>query len=579
MVLSEDYVDLLLDAPIPPGSIPQGSEYFIQEVDERLDIMYRESDSIPLFNIKSFNYQTIPAVYGLMQNGTESPPATPTAPTTVTFDPSALLKSGILEIQREPLSLTGRGVVVGFVDTGIQYDNEVFRNPDGSTRIMGIWDQTIQTGEPPGGFVYGTEYNQEIINQALRSENPREIVPSYDENGHGTAMASVAAGSVLGSGLSFQGAAPDADIVVVKLKEAKSNLKEYFLIADGVPAYSEADIIMALKYLQSYAISFQRPLVICLGIGTNMGDHTGSSALGGYLNRLAITRSNAVIVCGGNEGNSSHHYEGELTHAVSEVDYEEVEIRVGDNEKGFWAELWANLPATLSVSIRTPGGETTETVNFRSREERHFTFVYVDTEIEIDYVLVEQNSGAQLIIMRFSKPTPGVWTIRVTSEETIAGQIDRFHIWLPISQFLTSNTYFLQPSPYFTLTEPSLAKEVITTSTYNDANNSFFAESGRGYRRDGEIKPNLASPGVNIDTILGRRTGSSIAAAITAGASAQFMQWAVVEKNNIYTESRELKSFLVRGAQRTQDMIYPNREWGFGRLNIAETFDRMAGLD
>lgn len=569
-ILSNDFIDLLLDAPIPLEEIPQGSEYFIQEVDASLDIMYRQISSLPLFYIDSFTYQLIPGIFGLMQ--------TPGAQQ-ATFDPTALIRSGILEVQRAPLSLTGKGVIIGFVDTGIRYDNDVFRNPDGSSRILAIWDQTIQDGEPPEGILYGTEYTQEMINQALRSENPREIVPSYDDNGHGTAMASVAAGSILGNGLIFQGAAPDAEIVVVKCKQAKQNLRDFFYINQEADAYSEADIIMGIKYLQSYAISFQRPLVICLGIGSNMGDHTGSSFLGAYLNRLAVTRSNAVVVCGGNEGNSAHHYVGELTHEANALDYDEVEIRVGENEAGFLAEIWGNLPSSLAIRIRTPGGEITEEVDFRSRDRREFSFVYVDTKIFVDFVMVEQNSGAELIVMRFSQPVSGVWTLRITSTEGMAGQIDRFHIWLPITQFLTSDTYFLQPSPYYTLTEPSLAREVITISTYNDANNSFYADSGRGYSRTEGIKPDLAAPGVNVDTILGKRTGSSIAAAIAAGASAQFMQWAVVEKNKIYTESRELKSYLIRGAQRTQDIDYPNREWGYGRLDIANTFERMAGLE
>ena len=280
------------------------------------------------------------------------------------FDPSPLIKSGILQAQGQPLNLTGRGVVLGFLDTGIRYEEEVFRNPDGSSRILGIWDQTIDTGQTPEGLLYGTEYNREMINAALLSDNPREIVPSYDENGHGTALASVAAGSAIRGGLIFTGAAPEADIAVVKLRQAKDYLREFYLIPEGVPAYSESDIITAVKYLESYAISLVRPLVICIGLGTNMGDHEGHSVLAGYLNTIATRRSRAIVLGGGDEGNSAHHYVGYATEGMTETT-DNVEIRVDEGERGFTAELWGNIPASHSIAIRSPGGETTEKVIYQ----------------------------------------------------------------------------------------------------------------------------------------------------------------------------------------------------------------------
>ena len=151
-------------------------------------------------------------------------------------------------------------------------------------------------------------------------------------------------------------------------------------------------------------------------------------------------------------------------------------------------------------------------------------------------------------------------------------------MWLPITQFLSSETYFLEPDPYVTLTEPSMAIETIGVSTYNDQNNSFFIESGRGFSRTGQIRPDFAAPGVNVSTLSGRKNGSSLAAAITAGAVAQFMQWAAVERNSEFVESKEVKNFFIRGASRNPDLIYPNREWGYGRLNVAGTFDVLAGV-
>ena len=123
-----------------------------------------------------------------------------------------------------------------------------------------------------------------------------------------------------------------------------------------------------------------------------------------------------------------------------------------------------------------------------------------------------------------------------------------------------------------------MAAEVITVSTYNAANNSFYIDSGRGFSRVGTIKPDLAAPGVDIPTLDGRGSGSSLAAAITTGAVAQFLQWAVVEGNNIAVESRGIKNYMIRGASRNADMTYPNREWGYGRLNMVGTFEALIGV-
>lgn len=458
---------------------------------------------------------------------------------------------------------------------GIRYEEEVFRKPDGSTRILGIWDQTIQTGQPPAGILYGTEYRRELIDLALRSENPREIVPSYDENGHGTALASVAAGSILRNGLGFVGAAPDADIVVVKLKQAKQYLKDFYLVPEDVPAYAESDILVALRYLESYAISLARPLVICFGMGTSMGDHEGHSIMADFLNQIATRRSRAVVVCGGNEGNSAHHYMGASSDGHQDLT-DNVEIRVDGNTRGFIAELWGCPPTKHAITIRTPGGEVTPRVDFREQQSREFEFVFERSRVQVDHVLVEPSSGEELIFFRFIDPTPGIWTIQVVSSGEREG--NTFHIWLPLTEFLDSETYFLRPSPYTTLTEPANGREVITTTAYNDANGSFWAESGRGYTRTGRIKPDICSPGVDIDTILGVRTGSSMAVAFAAGASALFLQWAVVEGNQPRVESRELRNYLIRGADRSQGETYPSQEWGFGRLNLVGTFNVLAGV-
>lgn len=567
-IASPDYVEILSDFIQPEGLEYPIRDYVFQRIDTDLGITYINENEVNPENVREISYRSIPKIYGLMQNVPGEGLA---------FDPTPLLQSGIVQVQGAPLNLTGKGVVLGFLDTGIRYEEEVFRNQDGSSRILGIWDQNINTGPTPEGLLYGTEYKKEIIDAALLSDSPREIVPSYDEIGHGTAIASVAAGSAVSGGLRFTGAAPDADIVVVKLRQAKPYLRQFYLVPEDVPAYAESDLITAVKYLESYAISLVRPLVICVGVGTNMGDHEGHSILSGYLNTIATRRGRVVVLCGGNEGNSAHHYVGQNAAGVIEST-ESVEIRVDEGESGFIAELWGNVPVSHAISIRSPGGETTDRVDFKVRETREFSFIYEKTKIRVDHVLVEQGSGEELIFFRFIAPTPGVWTIQVTAMGGSLQERGSFHIWLPITEFLRGETYFLRPSPYTTITEPGNTREGITTTFYQDSNNSFYGESGRGFTREENIKPDLCTPGVNISTVLGSRTGSSMGAALLSGICAQFMQWAVVEGNNQWMESRELKRYLIRGAVRMPGITYPSREWGYGRVNISRTFDVIAGV-
>lgn len=331
--------------------------------------------------------------------------------------------------------------------------------------------------------------------------------------------------------------------------------------------------MLGIKYAESFVRLFERPVVICLGLGTNQGDHAGNSSLSRYLSSLAVRRSRAAIVCGGNEGNASHHYHGRLSAQTPGEDSRNVEIRVSEGCIGFWLELWGALPDAFNLNIRTPGGENIPELRLGLQQSVTFSFIYEKSRVTIDSALVEENSGEELILVRIQDPTPGIWTFRVSASGSLYN--GNFHMWLPITEFLSTPVYFLNPDPDMTLTEPSMAPEVLSVSTYNAENNSFYAESGRGFGRTGQIRPDLSAPGVNISTIDGCRTGSSMAAAITAGAVAQFFQWSVIEGNNRLAESREIRSYFIRGAVRTQGLNYPNREWGYGRLNLEETFNAL----
>lgn len=555
-ILSNDYVDIITDYTLPERLLEQVSHPFcFWALNEEYGFAYVRGSEAPSLSIGNYGYAAIPKLYGLMQ----------------TFHSENLTEMGNLRIQGPPLSLQGKGVVIGFIDTGIRYQSDAFLDEEGNSRIISIWDQTIQSGTPPSGFDYGTEYTRADINRALRSENPLAVVPSTDENGHGTAMASAAAGSVLDMGLTLQGAAPQADIAVVKLKEAKQYLREYYLVAEDAVAYQENDIMAAVRYLEQMTIVFERPVVIVIGLGTNLGNHTGGSPLGSYLNSVADKRSRAIIVCGGNEGDKRHHFMDTVP--------QQVEVRVAEGVTGFCMEMWNSSLDSYQLIVQTPGGERTATIDFQSGFDRPFSFVFDKTVIYVSAILVERESGEELVFFRFRNPTPGIWRIIVSSRENSRiSTSGLFHMWLPITEFLDGEVEFLEPSPDVTLTEPSNAEKVITVSAYNGFNGNWFPESGRGFARDNRVKPELAAPGVQVSTALGERTGSSMAAALAAGCIAQFMEWAIVDGNAFLVETRTLKSYFIRGAVREEGIMYPDNRWGYGKLNISGTFETLARL-
>lgn len=449
----------------------------------------------------------------------------------------------------------------------------------------------------PDGFPYGVEYTQDMINQILESERNKEasapevlnrvITESErnkeanarrlnntstsefgrDELGHGTAIAAAAADVV-----------PDAELLVVKLKTAKPYLKEYYRIPESAVAYQENDIMLGISYIEKYARRVGRPVVICIGVGTNQGNHNGSAPLPRYLGQIAEKRGVAVVIGGGNEGNKEHHYRGELGDFLQgrgEL-YDNVEIQVAEDCTGFALELWGNVPDVFSVSVRTPGGEQTPDIRYSLGNRYEHTFVYEKSRVSIESQLSESFSGEELILLRFFNPTPGIWTVNVLREENGGNGI--FHMWLPMDGFLDVPVRFLMPDPYTTITEPGMAAVPLVVSSYDSSNDSFYLASGRGYTRDGNINPQLASPGVGIEVGREAWTGGGMAAAITAGAVAQFIQWAIVEGNFPLVESRELKSLFIRGAVREDELRYPNREWGYGTMNIAGVFEVLAGI-
>ncbi len=537
---SNDYYDFIVPYGVGPEQITVSG--CTQRISEDYDIFYFPREGLPSLSIADYSYTTIPKCYGLL-------------------DTTALEASGILRMQNQPvLSLKGDGVLIGFIDTGIDYTNKLFRYADGSSRIVRIWDQSITDGETPEGILYGSEYTKEVIDRALASENPYDIVPSRDENGHGTFLAGVACGNE-DAEADFIGAAPQAQIAVVKLKEAKQYLREFFFVPEGVPAYQENDIMMGVAYLDYLANVLNMPLVICIALGNSIGSHGKNGPLSGYLNFICTRRRRSIVVAGGNEANSRHHFQGRIAEDMS---YEDVEVTVENDMSGFFLEMWANSPELYSVSVISPTGEQIRRVPVRENASETFRFVFEKTVVMIDYRIETREEANQLIYMRFIAPKRGLWVIRVYPENIINGS---YNMWLPMAQLTDGKVYFLRSNPEITLTSPSNARQVITVGGYNAVNQSMFADSGRGYTISGEIKPDFAAPAVNIygpglrgDYI--RFTGTSAAAAVTTGAVAQIMQWALVELNSPRLSNAGIKNMLIRGTGKSNDRSYPNREWG-----------------
>lgn len=515
-----------------------------------------------------YGYYNIPKLYGLLDTG-------------------SMEASGILQVRELPnFNLDGRGVLIGFVDTGIEYAGSAFLKPDGSTRVVAVWDQTIPAGtqlqtetKSPEGFLYGSEFTQEQMNDALKTNDPYNRIPTRDENGHGTFLASIAAGNELPDG-SFTGAAPGADIAMVKLKPAKNIVRMYYQVREEAAAYQENDIMAGVAYLTQLAKKRNQPLVICLAVGTNCGPHSGSLPLARMVNRLG-TSVGVVIAAGtGNETTRAHHYEGSVS---LENDYEDVEIRVAEGENGFLLELWAQSPETYSVAVRSPSGETVPRIYVRPGRIEILDFALAQTRVEISYQISVTGTGEFLAMLRFINVTPGVWTVRVYNDLFITGN---YHMWLPIEPFLQRETVFLRPSEYMTLTSPSDAANLISVSNYDHRNNSIYLYSGRGYTLDGRIRPDLAAPGVEIEgftsPFLGmgdqlrkvQRSGSSIAVAHTAGAAAIFYQW-TIESSIPFFSGADVRSYFIRGAKRDRIRMYPNREWGFGTLDLYGVFRNL----
>lgn len=516
-------------------------------------VIYAPKSMVGEIVLNSFSYNSIPKCYTYM-------------------DAESLQASGVLRLHNHPyLALRGSGTMVAVIDSGIDYQSPAFRNGN-SSKILEIWDQTIPEG--PGEKVpFGRVFTKEEIERALASENPLEVVPSADENGHGTMMAGTAAGRVIQEE-GFSGAAPEASLVVIKLKPAKEYLREFYLYPEGADLFQEDDIMLAIAYARRCAQRYGMPVSICIGLGTNKGSHDGYSPLCQTIDYMAGFSRNAISIAAGNEGAARHHYQGVLERDMPE---DTVELRVGERTTQFSMEFWGSAPELFSITIQSPTGESLPVSTALRGNTQDMSFVFVDTRILVNYVPIERYSGNTLVYFRFLHPAPGIWKLRVQGRDVNGSG---FHIWLPVMGLIPEDTFFLQPSPYHTITSPGDAQDGMTMTAYDYRDGGLFPLASRGFTPAGIVKPNFAAPGVEIKVPLhgggfGTASGTSLAAAQNAGVSALLFEWAVIRGNEPFFTGYSVKNYLQRGARRDDGMIYPNQDWGFGKIDLYHTFELL----
>ena len=490
------------------------------------------------------------------------------------LDRPSLEAAGIIQVHNQPyLDLRGRNVLIGFVDTGIDFTNEVFRYEDNTSKIQFIYDQTAD-GQPPEGFFFGREYANAEINAALQSENPLSQIPHRDENGHGTFLASIAAGREVSN---FVGAAPDAEIIMVKLKPAKSFYRQRQCVPETQKeAFSASAVVVGIEYILRKARALNRPVAICIGLGTNFGSHDGFSLLEEYLSQVSNLRGTCVCVAAGNENQERHHTDGILS---AQGESENIDLRVGERAGNICISLWNTVSDRMSVSIRSPSGELVGRIPPKNGRSVVNKLILEDAEVEVTYYFPVEGSGGQLTVIRIGNATPGIWTITVYGDIVLDGS---YHAFLPMRGFVAEDVEFLSATPYYTTTIPSTAVGIICCGAYDSVTQSLYIPSSWGPSRSGRILPDFVAPGDQVGGFfplgLGTMSGTSVACAITAGACALLLQWGLIEKNDLALSTYQIRAYLIRGCQRNAALAYPNEQWGYGTLDLLQTFYLMREL-
>ena len=462
--------------------------------------------------------------------------------------------------------LFGKGVLVAVLDSGIDYANMDFRNPDGTTRIVSIWDQTI-SGAPPTGYALGSEYNREQINDALLKNDPlemRRLVPVTDTSGHGTAVAGIAAGNGRGSGNRYRGVASESELIIVKLGRPRE---------EGFPRTTE--LMMGLNYVVEKALETGKPVAVNISIGNTYGSHDGTSLLERFIDDISNFWKSVICIGMGNEAASAGHISGTLR----EGNEERIQLAVQENQPTLNVQIWKSYVDEVEISLRTQAGTIVGPIREVLGPQR---FRVGATEILLYYGEPNPYSTAQEIYLDFlpigTYITSGIWEIVLTPGKIVEGN---YEMWLPSENVLNKGTGFLFPQENVSLTIPSTAERVISVGAYDARTLTYANFSGRGYLLGGgRVKPDLVAPGVNVTTARAgggtvTASGTSFATPFVTGAAALLMEWGIVWGNDPFLYGEKVKAYLRRGARALPGFEeYPNSQVGYGALCVSESLPK-----
>ena len=457
--------------------------------------------------------------------------------------------SCITQVTLPPLSLMGNGVLVGFVDSGIDLTHPDFQYSNGNSRVLFLWDQT-RDEYPPDGYLFGTEYNNEQINEALRMGKTL----SKDESGHGTATAGIACGNGNASNGRYRGIAPETELIVVKMRKNKGLYPR------------TTELLSGIDYCIRKALKFNRPLVLNISFGNNYGSHTGNSLSELYLNRVSLLGRISIIAASGNEGASPVHTSGFLDQTVN------VDFSISERQTSLNMQLWKDYADDVRIKLRAPSGtEYTLSNNFGTNiETLDQTRIAFYNSAPSPFQRLQEYYFEFFPIADNFYLTSGVWSLII---EPISIKNGAFEMWLPSASSLNGATRFLSPDPYNTLTIPSSANSVITVGAYDAKTNTPADFSGRGAAAMPNLltKPDLVAPGVSIIVPSfpgGYQTvsGTSFAAPFVAGSAALLMEWGIVKRNNLFLYGEQLKTWLIAGAKELPGYPIPNPRTGWGAL-------------
>lgn len=474
-----------------------------------------------------------------------------------------------------PLRLTGRGVTVAIIDTGIDYLNEEFIKENGETRIEYIWDQTIEPAEEtenrsvPFGSVYSKSDIQAAINASKSGRSPYEIVPTRDEIGHGTNMAGVI--GARGKNPNIKGVAPDCDFVVIKLMEYSTIVKRFNL---QVPTFDLFSIFPALEFLYRYSLNNNKPMVIYFPLGSNLGNHKGDGILEQFINSISRRSGIAVVTGAGNQGAGGFHSSGTIPQVNAS---RTIQLFMSPEQKNTIAEIWIDAPNIMSLEIISPSGENTGRIRALIKGVNTYSFLFENTTILINSYFPEELTGDQSFTIRFLNIKEGIWKLRLTGESILDG---KFNAWIPGVGLSIGGTAFIPSDPYGTLINPGTSGYTITAAAYNQNNNNVVEYSGMAFLEDYIDKIDVAAGGVNALTVAPNNTtavvnGTSVSAAVLAGTCAMLFEWGIVDGNDPNLYSQTIKTYIQRGAIQRSGDVYPNAQWGYGLLNVVRIFQNM----